>query len=398
MCYKRPTKASRAHPRLRSIRGSPSLTSANETRTPFPAPDFGDQERVFSRAFGILRQAIAARAFPGASAAVTHRGKLVAQAGFGRFTYDAGSPAVTADTVFDLASLTKVLATTTMAMLLFERGVLELEAPVAGILPEFRHGEDCRRAQVTLRMLLAHSSGLPGYLRLYESAKGREAMLAAACAAPLEADPGARAEYSDLGFIVLGEALARLADEPLDRFCQREVFGPLGMSATGFRPPAEWKERIPPTVDDKDFRKRVVQGEVQDENASALGGVAGHAGLFGAARDLATFAHVILEGGAPILRPDSVALFTRREASPPGTSRALGWDTPSSPSQSGKHFSPHSYGHLGYTGTSLWLDPERQLSVTLLTNRTWPERAPERMEKIKEVRPAFHDAIAEAIS
>ena len=322
----------------------------------------------------------------------------MALAGFGRFTYDAGAPEVTAHTVFDLASLTKVLATTTMAMLLFERGVLELEAPVAGILPEFRHGEDCRRAQVTLRMLLAHSSGLPAYLRLYESAKNRDAMLASACAAPLQAGPGTRAEYSDIGFIVLGEALARLADEPLDRFCQREIFGPLGMSTTGFRPPAEWKERIPPTVDDRDFRQRVVQGEVHDENASALGGVAGHAGLFGAARDLATFAHALLQGGRPILRAETISLFTRRETSPPGTSRALGWDTPSSPSQSGTHFSPRSYGHLGYTGASLWLDPERQLSVTLLTNRTWPDRNPERMEQIKQVRPLFHNAIVEALS
>jgi CubicO group peptidase (beta-lactamase class C family) len=318
----------------------------------------------------------------------------VASAGFGRFTYDAGAPEVAAHTVFDLASLTKVLATTTMAMLLFERGVLELEAPVAGILPEFRHGEDCRRAQVTLRMLLAHSSGLPAYLRLYQSAQGHDALLAAACAAPLQADPGARAEYSDIGFIVLGEALARLADEPIDGYCQREIFGPLGMSTTGFRPPADWKERIPPTVDDRDFRQRVIQGEVHDENAYALDGVAGHAGLFGAARDLATFAHVLLGGGRPILRAETISLFTRREPSPPGTSRALGWDTPSSPSQSGKHLSPRSFGHLGYTGTSLWIDPERQLSVTLLTNRTWPDRASER---IKEVRPLFHDAVAEVL-
>jgi len=341
-----------------------------------------------------LREAFAAKAFPGASAAVTLRGKLVVLAGFGRFTYDAGAPELTADTVFDLASLTKILATTTMAMLLFERGVLELGAPVAAVLSQFRGG-DCRRAQVTLRMLLAHSSGLPGYLRLYESAKDREAMLTSACTAPLEADPGVRAEYSDIGFIVLGEALARLADEPLDRFCQREVFGPLGMSTTGFCPPSDWRERIPPTVDDHDFRQRVVQGEVHDENASAMDGVAGHAGLFGAARDLATLAHVLLEGGRPILRAETIALFSRRETSPPGTSRALGWDTPSLPSQSGKHFSPRSYGHLGYTGTSLWLDPERQLSVTLLTNRTWPDRG---SEKIKEVRPRFHDAIVEALS
>jgi CubicO group peptidase (beta-lactamase class C family) len=398
VCYKRPTKSSRASLRRGAIRGSPSLKSATEPRTRFPTPDFADQERRFARAFALLREAIAAQAFPGASLAVTHRGKLVALAGFGRITYDGGSPGATAETVFDLASLTKVLATTAMAMLLFERGVLDLEAPVAGILPEFRIDgprRDPRRAQVTLRMLLAHSSGLPGYLRLYQSAKNRDEMLAAACAAPLAAEPGTRAEYSDIGFIVLGEALSRLADEPLDRFCQREVFGPLGMSATGFCPPAEWKERIPPTVDDRDFRRRVVQGEVQDENAFAMGGVAGHAGLFGAARDVATFAHVMLEGGAPILRPETVALFIRREAAPPGTSRALGWDTPSAPSQSGRHFSPRSFGHLGYTGTSLWCDPERTLSVTLLTNRTWPDCG---SEQIKQVRPAFHDAIVEALS
>lgn len=282
-----------------------------------------------------------------------------------------------------------------MAMLLFERGQLDLEAPVAGILPEFGHGAGARRTEVTLRMLLAHSSGLPGYLRLYQSAKGCAAMVAAACAAPLEADPGSRAEYSDIGFIVLGEALARLADEPLDRFCQREIFGPLGMSATGFCPPMDWRERIPPTLDDKDFRRRVVQGEVHDENASAMGGVSGHAGLFGAARDLATFAHVLVEGGRPILRAETISFFTRRETAPPGISRALGWDTPSSPSQSGKHFSPRSFGHLGYTGTSLWIDPDRQLSVTLLTNRTWPDCA---SEKIKDVRPGFHDAIVEPLS
>src|SRR5262249_43322176 len=153
--------------------------------------------------------------------------------------------------------------------------------------------------------------------------------------------------------------------------------------------PAAMKEHIPPTVDDREFRKRIVQGEVHDENASAMGGVAGHAGLFAPARDVATFAHAMLEGGRPILRPEAVSLFIRRESSPPGTTRALGWDTPSSPSQSGKYFSPRSFGHLGYTGTSLWVDPDRQLSVTLLTNRTWPDRT---SEAIRQVRPAFHDA------
>jgi CubicO group peptidase (beta-lactamase class C family) len=216
-----------------------------------------------------------------------------------------------------------------------------------------------------------------------------------ACQTPLDADPGVCATYSDIGFIVLGEALTQLADEDLDTFCQREVFGPLGMAHTGFNPLPEQRRLIPPTVNDLLFRKRIVQGEVNDENASAMGGVAGHAGLFAPAEDVARFAQCLLNGGAPILRPDIVALFTRREALPSGTSRALGWDTPSSPSQSGQYFSPQAFGHLGYTGTSLWIDPERQISITLLTNRTWPDG---KNKAIQQVRPQFHDAVMESLT
>ena len=151
---------------------------------------------------------------------------------------------------------------------------------------------------------------------------------------------------------------------------------------------------IPPSAEDNHFRKRVVQGEVQDENASALGGVAGHAGLFSPALDVAQFAHCLLQNGAPLWRSETVALFTRRENSPPGTSRALGWDTPSPPSQAGNFFSPRTFGHLGYTGGSLWIDPERSLAVVLLSNRTWPDC---RSEVIKQVRPAFHDAVSKAL-
>jgi CubicO group peptidase (beta-lactamase class C family) len=210
----------------------------------------------------------------------------------------------------------------------------------------------------------------------------------------LKYDPGSHAEYSDVGFILLGVALERIASEPLDRFCQREVFGPLGMSHTAFNPPAAWKSRIVPTADDQTFRRRIIQGEVQDENACVMGGVAPHAGLFSTESDIATFANTMLNGGAPIVRPETLALFTRREGSPAGTSRALGWDTPSNPSQSGKYFSPSSFGHLGYTGTSLWIDPERKISVTLVTNRSWPDCS---NWMIKEVRPAFHDAVMEAL-
>ena len=239
---------------------------------------------------------------------------------------------------------------------------------------------------------------------------------------PLTADPGAQAEYSDIGFIILGVALERIAGEPLDTFCQREIFGPLGMSNTTFNPPRELRAKIPPTADEREecgagaparelpaarphsggghqkarstLRNRIIKGEVQDENAFVQGGVAGHAGLFSTAEDVARFAHVMLSEGGPILRPETIALFTRREGSPAGTSRALGWDTPSAPSQSGTHFGPHSYGHLGYTGTSLWIDPDRQLSITLLTNRTWPECS---NQSIKQVRPKIHNALQERV-
>lgn len=358
-----------------------------------PIPAYEGQDEVFQRAFSILQDAITQRAFPAAAIAVTHRGRLVALKGFGRFTYDSGSAAVKIDSIFDLASVSKAIATTTMAMILYQRGMLDLEMSLVNVVPEFA-GEDERRGEVSFRQLLAHSSGLPAYEKLFLRATTRDELLQAAFSVPLKADPGSQAEYSDIGFILLGVALERIADESLDRFCQREVFGPLGMTKTAFNPPKAWREVAVPTADDQSFRHRLIKGEVQDENASVLGGVAGHAGLFSIAADVATFAACWIAGGQPIVRPETIALFTRRESSPLGTSRALGWDTPSAPSQSGKYFSASSYGHLGYTGTSLWIDPQRQLSVTLLTNRTWPDCS---NQAIKQVRPAVHDAVVEAL-
>ncbi len=335
---------------------------------------------------------------------------------------------VSTATLFDLASVTKAVATTTMAMFLYERGLLELEAPVIGAIPKFMAdscGElDSRRRDVTFRMLLAHSSGLPAYEKLFLKQHSRDDLLRAAFTTSLSTDPGTHAEYSDIGFIVLGAALERIAGESLAVFCQREIFGPLGMINTTFKPPTDSRSKIPPTADERaedecgagaparaepevkslpgagattrsTFRKRIIQGEVQDENASVLGGVAGHAGLFSTAEDMARFAHAMLNGGRLILRPETITLFTRRESAPPGTSRALGWDTPSAPSQSGKHFGPRSFGHLGYTGTSLWIDPDRHLSITLLTNRTWPDCT---NQAIRQVRPKFHDAVVEALN
>lgn len=348
---------------------------------------------------------------------------------FGRFTYGAEHSLSEAEisqlvpgttTPFDLASLTKPIATTTMAMILHERGLLDPECPVVTVVPDFAANSvgtrDPIREAVTFRMLLAHSSGLPAYEKLFVKAKSKRELLRAAIQTPLTAKPGLRAEYSDVGFIILGFALEQIARQSLDTFCEREIFTPLGMQTARFNPAESMRKQIPPTADERiaipqqiiepqvtgastphnprcTLRNRIIQGEVQDENAYVLGGVAGHAGLFASAEDVARFSYATLCGGT-IVRRETVALFTRREASPGGTTRTLGWDTPSNPSQSGRHFGPATYGHLGYTGTSVWIDPDRELTVTLLTNRTWPNC---HNQEIKGVRPKIHDAVLEAI-
>ena len=356
---------------------------------------FHDQDKQFQRAFAVLCSGIEQRAFPGASVAVGHQGKLIALKALGHFTYSRCSRPVQPSTIYDLASVTKVIATTTACMVLHDRGQFPLEHRLADLLPGFvPPGGDPRRQLVTLRMLLAHSSGLPAYVKLFQTAHNKEELLRQTLEVPLAADPGSRAVYSDIGFILLGEALERLTGEPLDIFCDREIFKRLDL-LTRFNPPRiPWRALIPPTEKDRSFRHRLVRGEVNDENAWVMGGVAGHAGCFSTAQDVSIFAQCVLQGGTPLVQRRTLEIFTRREDFPPGTSRALGWDTPSQPSQSGKYFSSRSYGHLGYTGSSLWIDPDRQLSVTLLTNRTWPDRS---SQLIKHIRPAFHDAVIEAL-
>ncbi|MDT7817197.1 MAG: serine-type D-Ala-D-Ala carboxypeptidase, partial [Acidobacteriaceae bacterium] len=315
----------------------------------------------------------------------------------GRFTYEPDSSRVEPGTIFDLASLTKVLATTAAIMRLYDRGKLALDASLREWLPEFAAADasDTRRPSVTLRMLLDHSSGLPGYARLFESANDRLAMIDACLRQPLTADPGTRAEYSDIGFMILGYLVEKIAGERLDSFCQREIFAPLGMSTTRFCPEQELRASIPPTEDDRHFRHRIIQGEVHDENAFVTGGVAGHAGAFSNAVDLLRFARGVLANGATpsgtqLFAAQTVAHFAERAHQPLGTSRALGWDTPSVPSSSGSLFSARSIGHLGFTGTSLWIDLEAGIAVTLLTNRTWPNRS---NQAIRDLRPRFHDAL-----
>ena len=358
-------------------------------------PASASAQRVqFAAAYSVLEQAVVEKAFPGAAFGVLFRGQVLALDGVGRFTYDQPSTPVTASTVYDLASITKVIATTSMAMLLHQEGALSLDQPLTQLLPGFAQGEPAgsARNEVTLRMLLAHASGLPGYVRFFERSGGREELLDACLRLPLEASPGSHAEYSDPGFILLGRALEIIAGENLESFCSREFFAPWAMTSTCFRPPADWRSFIPPTEEDTTFRHRVIQGEVQDENCFILGGVGGHAGLFSNALDPLLYAESLLTKQR--FAEASVQLFTTPAGLPPGSSRALGWDTPSQPSSSGRFFSRHSAGHLGYAGTSLWIDFERQSAVVLLTNRTWPHR---NSQAIRTVRPAFHDAVMESL-
>lgn len=352
---------------------------------------FERQEAQFGRAFALVEKGIEARVTPGAVLAVTSHGELVAWKAFGRFRYEDDAPAVEPETVFDLASLTKAVATTSVAMLLYERGLLKMRTKVREFFREF---EDGGKREITIADLLSHSSGLPAYEKLFLRCRTREQVVGAAAAAPLVNPPGSRSKYSDLGFLLLGEILSRLAGTPLDAFVASEITRPLGMTSALYAPPKDMREAIPPTQEDRDFRKRTIQGEVDDENASMMEGVAGHAGLFANAHDLALFAECLLRGGAPILKAETIRLFTKRQYLPVESSFALGWDTPSQPSQSGTLLSSRAYGHLGYTGTSIWIDPERRLSITLLTNRTWPHRE---SQAIKQLRPAVHDALVESL-
>lgn len=353
----------------------------------------------FAAAHRVLRDAIAARAFPGCAYGVLANGSIAIESSLGAFTYDSSSFAVAPSTLYDVASVTKVAATTAAAMLLYQRGTLDLDTPVGDLLPGFVVGRTAGTyaRHVKIRHLLAHNSGLPGYVEFFREHRTSAGLLRACLELPVEAAPGERSEYSDPGFILLGKALEVLVQEPLPHWIHREIYQPLGMCHSRSNPSPSSREAIPPTEEDTTFRHRVIQGEVQDENAYVLHGAAGHAGLFSNVRDLLSFALEILTaaatGAGRVYEASTIQRFAERQA-PEGSSRALGWDTPSENSSSGKHFSPRSIGHLGYSGCSLWIDLDAQVAIALLTNRTWPDRS---SQLIKEIRPAFHDAVRLAL-
>jgi CubicO group peptidase (beta-lactamase class C family) len=308
--------------------------------------------------------------------------------------------------MYDLASLTKVVVTTTLSMILVDEGKLDLDARVHAFFPAF---SGPARERVTVRHLLTHSGGLQWWAPLYKEVKGKPAYLERIVAMDLAYEPGAKSVYSDLGIILLGDVLERVGGAPFETLARRRVFEPLGMKDAQYRPPTALLPRIAPTENDP-WRGRVVRGEVHDENALALGGVAPHAGLFATASDLSHLAEMLLDGGSfggrRIVSRATVELFTAR-AGVPASSRALGWDTPTDESgqrsstrgqpgfsSAGSLLSARSFGHTGFTGTSMWMDPERELYVILLTNRVHPTRE---NNAIGQVRAHVADAAVRAL-
>jgi CubicO group peptidase (beta-lactamase class C family) len=359
----------------------------------------------FEPVAAILRQAVEAHAFPTASIEVGRRDGPRWSAAFGGLTFDPYARFTTPDTIFDLASLTKVLATTTLTMRALDAGRLALSDPIGKFLRTWR-GAD--REAVTIRHLLTHSSGLTAYLPLYRSYTGRVEFEPAICALPLEYPPDTQAIYSDLGFILLGFILEDVAPRGSGFAGAPAAFDPAATLAEQFRkigsyltaepltfnPPRAWRERSAPTEVDE-WRGRLLTGEVHDENCWALGGAAGHAGLFGTAAGVGAFARAVLAtiAGEPVLaQPTTFRTFIAKSIVP-GSSRALGWDTMLTTSSCGTLMSPTSIGHTGFTGTSLWIDWERDLYVVLLTNRVHPSRD---NQAIREIRPRVHDAVVAA--
>ena len=351
-------------------------------------------------AFHAIENAIADKAFPGATLAVGYRGKVSLHA-FGKLSYDPGSPATSLDTIYDIASLTKIVVTTTLVEKLVEGDFgspLNLDAPIARYLPEWTSGPQSEwRHKVTARHLMTHTSGLPPFKEYWRSSKGKADTLSMIFAEPLEYEPGTKVVYSDLGIILMAEIIQRLTGKPLDELATECIFEPLGMKNSMYNPPRKRWPEIAPTEIDNQLRHRLVQGEVHDENAFAIGGVSGHAGVFSTSPDLAIFCQMLLNGGVydhrRILKRSTIAEFTVPQPLAKNT-RTLGWVVPTEASSSGHYFSAHSYGHTGFTGTTIWIDPDRQLFVVLLTNRVNPTRE---NHKIAAVRPAVHDAIMKAL-
>ncbi len=343
----------------------------------------------------IVERGLDAGAYPGAAVVIGRRGSIVLQRGYGRLSWAASAPAVEPGrTVYDLASLTKAVCLTTAAMILYDEGKLPLDLKVQTVLPGFTGRWKDR---VTVGHLLTHRSGMPAGRQVWRTARTQAQAREQILTTRLNSMPGGVTDYSDLGAIVLGWTIERVSGMPLDRFCQTRVFAPLGMASTRYRPPTAWRERIAPT-EMYPPRGYPLRGEVHDETAHAIGDVSGNAGLFGTATDLAIFAQMMLNrgtyGGVRIVADSTVRRFTALQAG----NRTYGWMIASGEQGSGEFLSPTTYGHAGYTGTSLWIDPERELYVIILANRVHDPRTVRAGVIIADVRHDVADAAALAIS
>ena len=342
----------------------------------------------------VVQRGISAGGYPGASVVVGRKGAAVWEKGFGKLSWSPASLAVDADrTIYDIASLSKVVGTTTAIMILYDEKKVDLDAPVFRYLPAFSGG---LKDQVTVRMLLTHRSGLPAGRDLWRIAHSPQEARDDVLSTQLEYVPDQAYIYSDLGADVLGMIVESVSGQRLDRFLEQRVFGPLGMHDTFYRPADSVRYRVAPTEDNPP-RGYPLKGEVHDENAYALGGIAGHAGLFSTAADLSIFAQMMLNGGTydgvQIISEPTVSLFTKRAAG----HRALGWDTADGDYGSGQYLTERAYGHTGFTGTSIWIDPDREMFVILLTNRVHEAKASHPGKVIADVRADLSDAAVLAV-
>ena len=398
------TACATSHPTVHLL-PLPTLTRA-EPSTVYMARDLN------ARLDSIASVAMAEGAAPGVALAVGRYGRLVHLKAYGHIDNTPDSPPVTDSTMFDMASLTKVVATTTALMMLEDEGRLNLDSTVRSYIPELT---DSTKAKITVRQIITHSAGFEAFAPLWREHRGRVDYLTQINTRPLVYAPGDSTIYSDWDFILSGLIVERISGMTLDQFTATRIWQPLGMHDTGFNPlgpvppdsicTAAFRQdnpilnRIAVTEMDTAFRHIKIHGIVHDENACALGGVAGHAGLFSSARDAAVFSQMMLNGGqyngVRLIQPTTVARWTARQSNK--SSRALGWDTPSDNSSAGRFFSPRSFGHTGFTGTSIWMDPERGVFVVLLTNRVNPTRANLRHEALRrDVANAVMGAIEDA--
>ncbi len=349
----------------------------------------------FSAAYDALQRGIADQVMPGAQVFIARQGQVLADTAFGQHTYEADALPVTTASVYDLASVTKVMVGTTVAMKLVELRYLVLDEPVWHYFPEFTGGG---KEQVTIRHLLTHSSGLAPFFQFWTLGIEPHEVLETILKADLDFAPGTQYQYSDLGMILFTALAERVTGRSFESLARRWVLGPLQLPSSTYNPPKSWRERIVPTEIDKQLRKGLVHGTVHDENTYFMGGVSAHAGVFSTARELARIGAMILDGGMVmgwrVMREGTIGPFLKDQRLPPGSGRALGWQMATVSDHAGEKFSPATFGHTGYTGTSIWIDPELGLVTVLLTNRVHPTRE---RGGIKAVRLAFHNAVADAL-